>query len=1096
MSVDLNENQRKAAYYDGDKYLVIEAGPGAGKTHVLIERIKFLVNEKKVDPSTLLVITFTRKAADELQERLLESLEETDVYQMQISTIHSFCRVLLSDIGEYNIKILSDSVNEKLKMFLSKHLEDLGFVNEYSILPSGIFDMINKYNEYATFGVRTDELVEYINKNKPISQDYIDFVNDYMAEHDGAFPIKEIKANQKLKNSWYNARYIQIARSYPIYLDLLEKENFSDFAQMQIKALEYLRKNPKTTFTNILIDEFQDTDPVQMKIFEILMKNADSFTVVGDIDQSIYGFRGANKNYFEYLYDNYDNKVFKVNLNVNYRSSNQIIKLSEDYIKPQRSKNAKVDEAVGARDLDRNCYFLVNKTYQEEAEELFELIKYLLDNEIVESYNEIAILGRTVRYNKTIEQLVPLLNENNIPYFIKGISDLFDKDEIRSVLTLLNHLVQDNDPHNYKFNTWELEWLNLKAYTGENFNQKLFNLSDDTKDILNKVEEDFQQKVLKTEKQVFLQLRGKSSKKERFARIFERDEDILIEIFKRLERPYLTDENLKKYGVTNKEDLDFFKKLNSLRRKLKSEEFLEGNESILDIYMDLLSNVCNYLTEEFVNDECNREELENLAILSNTLHNYELIVNNKNLKGAFDYLYYNIKGYSTNNEESNAVQIMTVHGSKGLEFPVVILLSLDDKKFPSEYKDPNPPSGYILGRPTFFTPNDFLEYKNFENEAEEIKEFEEEEDRIVYVAMTRAQDVLILSNLVNDNDLEEHLDKLLDKDLSSIEKNEILADIPKANEKINDVINKNIGDCRLLDVENINISKTHCKKPLIKDEDPLILNFYSLEDYVDCPFKYKLMHEIKFKKSVSDFKIKGLLAHRIFEVVNKEILKNNNQPISDKEIKSIVNSISKSADFSSLEQSEKYSNDIIDNVLFYYNSFAHEIDVLEVEKYFRIKERFYELSGVIDLVYKTKDGRIGILDYKNTRFTDFSYVKKYIKQVYTYLIALREQTDLKIDELRVYAIKSREMIVIDLNENAVDVLKKEFEEISNGIEKSRFECNPSMDCETCSFSNICNISSTNDDKYRVFDDNSSIILKNRFYDDVPNYKIIKLDDLN
>ena len=99
-------------------------------------------------------------------------------------------------------------------------------------------------------------------------------------------------------------------------------------------------------------------------------------------------------------------------------------------------------------------------------------------------------------------------------------------------------------------------------------------------------------------------------------------------------------------------------------------------------------------------------------------------------------------------------------------------------------------------------------------------------------------------------------------------------------------------------------------------------------------------------------------------------------------------------------------------------------------------------------------------------------------------------------ELRVYAIKSREMIVIDLNENAEDTLKKEFEEISNGIEKSRFECNPSIDCETCSFSNICNISSTNDDKYRVFDDNRSIILKNRFYDDVPNYKIIKLDNIN
>ena len=119
MSVSLNKNQSKAAYYDGDKYLVIEAGPGAGKTRVLIERIKFLVNVKKVDPSSLLVITFTRKAADELKERLTKDIEESYVNLMQISTIHAFCRVILSNIGEYNTRILGDSVNEKLKMFLN-----------------------------------------------------------------------------------------------------------------------------------------------------------------------------------------------------------------------------------------------------------------------------------------------------------------------------------------------------------------------------------------------------------------------------------------------------------------------------------------------------------------------------------------------------------------------------------------------------------------------------------------------------------------------------------------------------------------------------------------------------------------------------------------------------------------------------------------------------------------------------------------------------------------------------------------------------------------------------------------------------------------
>ena len=91
MAIELNENQKRAAYYDGDKYLVIEAGPGAGKTRVLIERIKFLINQKNIDPSSLLVITFTHKAAEELKQRLAGAIDETTINLMQISTIHAFC---------------------------------------------------------------------------------------------------------------------------------------------------------------------------------------------------------------------------------------------------------------------------------------------------------------------------------------------------------------------------------------------------------------------------------------------------------------------------------------------------------------------------------------------------------------------------------------------------------------------------------------------------------------------------------------------------------------------------------------------------------------------------------------------------------------------------------------------------------------------------------------------------------------------------------------------------------------------------------------------------------------------------------------------
>ncbi|ADC47034.1 ATP-dependent DNA helicase UvrD/REP family [Methanobrevibacter ruminantium M1] len=1084
MSIDLNKNQKRAAYYNGDKYLVIEAGPGAGKTRVLIERIKFLINEEKVEPSSLLVITFTRKAAEELKERLYKDIDESVVSMMQISTIHAFCRVILSEIGEYNTRVLGDSVNEKQKMFLNKYKKDLGFVNECHIRQNEIFNLIDKYGEYATFKVDSKKLVDYIERNTKIDPEYIDFVNEYMKENDGRYPFDEVMANDAYKKSRTNALYLQIAKSYPKYLELLDEKGFSDFDQMQIKTLNYLKTNPNTIYKNVLVDEFQDTDPVQMKIFEILMKNADSFTVVGDIDQSIYGFRGANKNYFEYLYNNYDDRVYKVNLNVNYRSANQIIDISEDFIKSQRAEGAKQDKALGARDLDRNTYFLVNENSESEAKAIFEMIRYLHDSGKIENYNEIAILSRSIRFSNTAQDLIQLFIDNNIPYHVRGVPDLFDRPEIRSVITLIHHLIEDTNPHNHKFDLWELEWLNLKAYTGESFNQVLFNLSDETKNILNSIQEEFEENVLKEEKRAYLKVTGKKSHKYVFKRVFERDEKVLIELFKNIERPILSNENLIRYGVKNKQDLEFFRRLNDLKAYFNSEEYMDSEDTILDIYMKLLTDVCNYLTEDFINDPINRDELKNLAILSNTFHNYELIVDNKNLKGAYYFLRYNIAGYSTDNDESEGVQLMTVHKSKGLEFPVVILLSLNHKKFPSQYKDEYD---------RFYTPNSCLEYKNYDSKEEEIQDYLEEEDRIVYVAMTRAQDILVLSNLIKETPELEGLKAELNDNLSQIEKIEIIKDIPKGHIKIHDLINRNLSSCKFLEDDFSQLPKTVCEKPQVKKEDFLNLSFYSLENYVACPFKYKLMHDINFSESTMEFnKLRGLFVHNLLETINNRIRSNGNRYIGDDEVLAIFERFQDSFRFENLRLSKKEYDIIKNDVLYYYNTFGKDFNILNTELSFSIKKEYYGLSGIIDLIYKTKDGKMGILDYKNTERISRHYVQNYIKQVYTYMIALKDSFE--IDELRIYAIKARKMISVDINQKSLDILLEELDNVSLNIKKEVFECNFGEGCLKCSFSKIC-VKANNDD-VSVFDFNNedTLSFRNKFYQNLPDYEIIDLKD--
>ncbi|WP_304122429.1 UvrD-helicase domain-containing protein, partial [Methanobrevibacter gottschalkii] len=389
--VKLSPKQEKIVYYDGPNPLSVEAGPGAGKTRVIIERVKYLLNEKKVAPESMLVITFTRKAADELKDRLSkDDIAKSDIDLMQISTIHGFCSRILQESGAIGFDVIDDDLNEKNNMFISKHLKDLGFVDEFTVKPRDVRDIVRKYNEYTTFKVDTKCLTEYIKETRPISMEYLTFVKNYMEENDGKFPFNEIHDDKDLKKSYYNAKYLKIAESYPKYLQLLEDENLTDFSLMQVNTLKHLELNPKTQFTNVLIDEFQDTDPVQMKIFATLMENADSFMVVGDVEQSIYGFRGSIENYFKKLYDDHGDNVEKMDLSTNYRSTNEIIDFSEKYIHDQKIKHSSKSDADGDRNVSRDIYYMISDDNNSEAEQLVSLILNLKNTNKIDDYSEIG----------------------------------------------------------------------------------------------------------------------------------------------------------------------------------------------------------------------------------------------------------------------------------------------------------------------------------------------------------------------------------------------------------------------------------------------------------------------------------------------------------------------------------------------------------------------------------------------------------------------------------------------------------------------------------------------------------------------------------
>ena len=1040
MKIELDDYQKEIVDYSGEKFLCVEAGPGAGKTRVIIERVKRLL--ENAPPESFLVITFTIKAAEELKERLINSgIPKSDVNKMQISTIHSFCLKILQSSDELNLDVMDDERNERKNMLLGKHIRDLGFVDEYYLPYSEIPDVIRKYDEYTTFKVDSDSLVAYIENSRPISQKYIDFVHEYMEENDGEFPRNKIKDNPAYENSWYNAKYLQIAKSYPIYLDLLRKEHYIDYGQLQIRALDYLKANPTTQYSNILVDEFQDTDPVQMAIFEILMDNADSFLVVGDINQSIFSFRGCNPDYFKYLNSSLSDRFERKFLPTNYRSTNEIIELSEEFIKSQNDD--KKINAIADRDISQNIYHLASEHPMHEAKNICEIIKYLYDNKKVKNYSEIAVLSRSIK-KSSITNLIRQLEKSNIPFRVKGRNDLIDNDEVKSILTLLFHLVRSNDPHYHITIKWE-EWLNLKAYTGANFNQKLFSLSDETKSILNRIQDEFEELVIKTRNEIDPQ---KKRIKE-FLKACQGPDEVLIELFNRVERPILTDENIIEYGITDEDDINFFKRLNRLRDEITSDE-IEYNDkpNILDVYMRLLTEFTDYLNVEFIQDEDNYREVKNISEFTNTFYNYEEIRNSKDLQGAFWFIFSNISNYSTYYDDSkDAVQIMTVHTSKGLEFPVVILASLDLKHFPVRYENPSTITE-VKGYATYFTPYEFLEYKGdaFDSDLEE-KLHDMEEERVIYVAMTRAQDILILSNLLKRMVIRKLKRSLRNRNLEMIKKT---IKGPKCIQKL---INDNIEIVKFIDMDNLDINKRICEFNL-PDDKKIDLSFSSIESYLECPFKYNLIYDVIFKTSQVKVQSDGIFVHNAFEVINNSN-KINGGYIGDEKAKRIIKGLFMNYNFRDDDENklEKFTSDI----LYYYNNF--DVNVLDAEYRFNIKHEKYTLNGVIDLIYE-KDGKIGILDYKNTKYNAKNY-QKYKRQLYVYLMALSEKNqkyeNYEFDELLVYAVRSRDFKSIPINSDELEQVADELDHVSLGVINKEYDKKEGEYCRNCGYKRICGV---------------------------------------
>jgi DNA helicase-2/ATP-dependent DNA helicase PcrA len=1007
-AVELDRHQIAAVEYI-DKPLVINAGPGAGKTRVIIERVVYLIRNG-AEPSSILVITFTNKAAEELRERFKKDtkLDLNVINQMRISTIHSFCRSIISDFSDIPYNLLKRESERNL--FFSKHKEDLGFTGPAFLRNYESGQVLKKYDEYALFEVDCESLISYIESKYVPSEEYLLYIDEFYRNNPkNRYPTKKEIKERGFRCDVYKARYLQIAKSYPDWIDLMEREHVCDQNYLLIKALEILsdERNLKSIqYRNVLIDEFQDTDAIQMQIFERLRGISHTFTVVGDADQSIYSFRAANPRFFnEYSQSpEFENRIL-VN---NYRSTSDIVGFNEKFITPKR---VMPKDLMAVNDSKMPVYLLENTSNNEEYKSIAYIIKNLKDRGKITKYSDVCILFRS---HKDKKEILEVFDNNDIPYYLKGIDDLIYQDEVKAILALFWYILPFS-PTRIAYYGDGGQWINLSSFTDKYYeSSKVFNLSIKTQDILNDIELKYHANVVNI-KNNYRPMDSASKSKSIMDVVRDYSDDVLEEMFKHvgiIDISTFTRDELKDIGITDEHDLDFFVELNELKSSIGDRRL-----TCLQVYYELVKATGYFGELLSKGDFESKKAALNLALISEIISDYENIMGKYDLIGLFNYLYRSLKYYSCpiNEEEDNTnkVHIMTVHKAKGLEYPVVVTASLKERSFPLTFS-PQRKDHVFRNTPIYPTPNRFLKYKIPENQ--EAIEFDREEERVVYVANTRCEELLILSTVsTRTNSLLPTVLRDYEDDLVKIEPTDVF---------------------NMKKVTSHMITDTNLFNQIVFED--------ILEDYLFCPLRYNLENNLKFKnpKNINKF-----IDSKLRIIVNRL---HNDKFMNDwdrEDIEHLVNEVIRSYSFASSDKSLK---ELFNNFADYWLDYGCNFDVVETAFPVSLEVAGYDINGVIDLIIRDGGG-VSLVHFIRTRDEMKNYHSFYMQLLDYYALALHERDDLEVQNLILYVLDEGKLYERTYHKN--DFILEYLDSVVGCISSNDYS-KFTVSCDKCEFLDI------------------------------------------
>ncbi|MDD5121432.1 MAG: UvrD-helicase domain-containing protein [Patescibacteria group bacterium] len=1005
---DLNQEQQQAVIHGDGPFLII-AGAGTGKTTVITRRIAWLILSGKAKPEEILALTFTDKAAEEMEERI-DKLLPYGYVDLWASTFHSFCERILRqhaiEIGlPLNFKIINSAqqallVRQNFSRFNLNYYRPLGTPFKF------IQDLIKHFSRAK------DEFItpeEYLNYAEKIALDQ-DTVTSHKLLDQEAGRLKEI------------------AEAYQTYQQLLLENSALDFGDLINYTIKLFKDRPnvlakyREQFKYVLVDEFQDTNWSQYELLKLLGAPKNNLTVVADDDQSIYKFRGASYNNVIQFKRDYP-KTKEVVLVKNYRSRQEILDMAYRFIQlnnPNRLE-AQVSQLDGVGDLPKNVIckkleatrgnganidLLQSATQDEEAKAVVDKIIEMKEKNPEASWNDFAIL---VRANNQAEIFCQALRWRNVPYQFLAHSGLFSKPIILDILAYLKLLV------NYHESTALYRILTSPIFSAQGLPSGQAGRSQPKAD------------------EPRVHASGGKITNEDLVNIINAARRKGKSLYQTLKTIHSLQEISKDGASAIDQLLGWIEKHSQMARQQGAGKivysFLEDSG-----YLKSISRQA---------EKGGLENIENVAWVSQffkKIEEFELTNTDKSLKNFIETIDIIIEAGDEGSLPTDiievgpeTVKIMTVHGAKGLEFKTVFLVNLVDRRFPTSERKEGVELPDALTREIIPEGDIHLQ----------------EERRLFYVALTRAKDNLFLT---------------LADDYGGARKKKASRFLYELGLIKEEAIGKKTK------VLKLPIFKEEEKKVITQFNLPAKISFSQLRAFENCPLQYKFgfilripvrgryvfsfgqtMH-LTLQKFLSQVLLqKKVVQSKLFETPKKEEPVVPNQDL----IMKIYDECWIDEWYPDDKLREEYRQKGEKSLKKFYQEFStSKPDVQYVELDFNFKVGDCTIKGKIDRVDDLGDG-LEIIDYKTGTVKDGKLSAEDKEQLLIYQLAAAGLFKKEIKKLTYIFLEDNSQLSFLGTEGELDDMKQKIAKIFDEIHHSNFPAKPSMLCKYCDFKDIC-----------------------------------------